>query len=97
MPAGEMEQMSEALKHIGKLRLHQPDLSELQYLTQLNSGASMSSWDFNITGAAFVVSFVIIVVCCWVCACRRFCARSTLALAAASAIIRAPPSSPAQA
>ncbi len=104
MPAGEMEQMSEALKHIGELRLHQPDLSELQYLTQLNnanaasiSGASMSGWAFNIAGAAFIVSFVIIVVCCCFCACKRFCARSTLAPAAASAIIRGPPRSPAQA
>ncbi len=97
MPAGEMEQMSEALNHIGELRLHQPDLSKLQYLTQLNSGTSMSSWAFNIAGAAFIISFFIIVICCCVCACRRFCARSTPAPAAASAIIRAPPSSPAQA
>ncbi len=44
MPAGEMELMSEALKHIGELRLHQLDLADLQYLTQLNSaqGISMS-------------------------------------------------------
>jgi hypothetical protein len=97
MPAGEMEQMSEALKHIGELRLHQPDLSELQYLTQLNSGTSMSSWAFNIAGAAFIILFVIMVVGCCICACRRLCARSTPAPAAASAIIRAPPSSPAQA
>jgi hypothetical protein len=104
MPAGEMEQMSETLKHIGELRLHQPDLSELQYLTRLNnvnaasiSGASMSEWAFNIAGAAFIVSFVIIVVCCCFCACKRLFARSTLAPAAASAIIRAPPRSPAQA
>jgi hypothetical protein len=62
MPAGEMEQMSEALKHIGELRLHQPDLADLQYLMQLNSaqsismsGGSMSSWAFNIAGAAFSV------------------------------------------
>jgi len=104
MPAGEMEQMSEALKHIGDLRLHQPDLSELQYLTQLNnvhsssiSGASMSSWAFNIAGAAFIVSFVIIVGCCCFCACKRLCARSAPAPVAASAILRAPPASPAQA
>ncbi len=68
MPAEEMEQMGEALKHIGELRLHQPDLANLQYLTQLGSahsasfsGASLSSWAFNIAGAAFIVSFVIIV------------------------------------
>jgi len=104
MPAGEMEQMSEALKNIGELRLHQPDLSDLQYLTQLGtahsasiSGASMSSWAFNIAGAAFIVSFVIIIGCCCVCACKRLCARSTPAPTAASAIIRAPPSSPSQA
>jgi hypothetical protein len=104
MPAGEMEQMNEALKNLGDLRLHQPDLSELQYLTQLNnahsysvSGASMSSWAFNIAGAAFIVSFVVIVGCCCFCACKRLCARSTPAPAAASAIIRGPPASPAQA
>jgi hypothetical protein len=104
MPAGEMEQMSEALKNIGELRLHQPDLSDLQYLTQLGtahsasiSGASMSSWAFNIAGAAFIVSFMIILGCCCVCACKRLCARSTPAPAAASAIIRAPPSLPSQA
>ncbi len=34
-PPGEMEQMGEALKHIGELRLHQPNLADLQYLTQL--------------------------------------------------------------
>ena len=71
MPAGEMEQMSEALKHIGELRLHQPDLSELQYLTQLNSGTSMSSWAFNIAGAAFIILFIIMVVGCCICTCRR--------------------------
>jgi hypothetical protein len=40
---------------------------------------------------------VIIVGCCCFCACRRFCARSAPAPAAASAIIRAPPASPSQA
>jgi hypothetical protein len=57
MPAGEMEQMGEALKHIGELQLHQPDLADLQYLTQLGSaqsasisGASLSGWPFNIAG-----------------------------------------------
>jgi hypothetical protein len=104
MPAGEMEQMSEALKHIGELRLHQPDLADLQYLMQLNSaqsasvsGASMSSWAFNIAGAAFIVSFVIIVWCLCVCACRRCCQRSTPAPAAANAILRTPPQTPSQA
>jgi hypothetical protein len=104
MPAGEMEQMSEALKNIGELRLHQPDLSNLQYLTQLGtahsasiSGASISSWAFNIAGAAFIVSFVVILGCCCICACKRFCARLTPAPAAASAIIRALPGSPSQA
>jgi len=78
MPAGEMEQMGEALKHIGELRLHQPDLADLQYLTQLGSahsasisGTSMSSWAFNIAGAAFIVSFIIIIGCC----CQSFPAR----------------------
>jgi len=58
LPAGEMEQMAEALKHIGELRLHHPDLTDLQYLTQLTSahsastmGAYMSGWAFNIAGA----------------------------------------------
>jgi len=104
MPAREMEQMSEALKHIGELRLHQPDLVDLQYLTQLNnaqsasvSGASMSSWAFNIAGAAFIVSFVIIVGCLCVCACRCCCQRSTPAPAAANAILRTLPRTPSQA
>jgi hypothetical protein len=98
MPAGEMEQMGEALKHIGELRLHQPDLADPQYLTQLScahsasiSGASMSSWAFNIAGAAFIVSFVIIIGCCCVCACKRFCRRSLPPPAAANSILRAPP------
>ncbi len=104
MPAGEMEQMNEALKHIGELRLHQPDLANLPYLTQLGnahsasiSGASMSSWAFNIAGAAFIVSFVIIIGCCCVCACKHLCARSSPAPTAASAIIGATPGSPSQA
>jgi hypothetical protein len=40
---------------------------------------------------------VVIVGCCCFCACKRLCARSTPAPAAASAIIRGPPASPAQA
>jgi hypothetical protein len=55
MPAGEREQMGEALKHIVELWLHQPDLADLQYLMQLGnaqsasiSGTSLSSWAFNI-------------------------------------------------
>jgi hypothetical protein len=42
MPAGEMEQMGEALKHIGELQLHQPDLADLQYLAQLGNAQSAS-------------------------------------------------------
>jgi hypothetical protein len=57
----------------------------------------MSSWAFNIAGAAFIVSFVIIVGCCCFCACKRLCARSGPAPVAASAILRTPPASPAQA
>ncbi len=104
MPAGEMEQMGEALKHIGELWLHQPDLADLQYLTQLGnaqrasiSGASMSSWAFNITGAAFIVSFVVIIGCLCICACKHCCRRSMPPPAAASAILRTPPRSPSQA
>jgi hypothetical protein len=104
MPAGEMELMSEALKHIGELRLHQPDLADLHYLAQLNSaqgismsGASMSSWAFNIAGAAFIVSFVVLLGCFCVCTCRHCCHRSTPPPAATSTILRAPPRSPSQA
>jgi hypothetical protein len=101
LPAGEMAQMEEALKHIGELHLHQPDLTDLQYLTQLGSahdasilGASMSSWAFNIAGAAFIVSFVLIMGCLCVCLCKCFCQRSsTPPPAAAAAILRNPPRS----
>jgi hypothetical protein len=96
--------MGEALKHIGELRLHQPDLADLQYLTQLGSahsasisGASLSSWAFNIAGAAFIMSFVVIIGCCCFCACKRFCSRSSLPPAAAAAILRTPPRSQSQA
>jgi hypothetical protein len=34
--------MGEALKHIGELRLHQPDLADLQYLAQLGNAQSAS-------------------------------------------------------
>ncbi len=37
LPAGEYEEMAEVLKDIGELKLHQLDLSDLQYLTQLDS------------------------------------------------------------
>jgi hypothetical protein len=103
LPPGEMEQMGEALKHIGELRLHQPDFADLQYLTQLGSaqsvymsGASLSGWAFNIAGAAFITSFVVIVGCLCFCACRRFCSRSSPPPTAASAILRTPPRTPSQ-
>jgi hypothetical protein len=76
MLPGEMEQMGEALKHIGKLCLHQPDLADLQYLTQLGStqsasitSASLSEWAINIARATFITSFVVIVGCMCFCAC----------------------------
>jgi hypothetical protein len=105
LPAGEMAQMEEALKHIGELRLHQPDPTDLQYLTQLGSahdasvlGASMSSWAFNIAGAAFIVSFVLITVCLCICMCKRICQRSsTPPPAAAAAILWNPPRSASEA
>jgi hypothetical protein len=105
LPAGEMEQMAEALKHIGELRLHHPDLTDLQYLTQLSNahsastmGAYMSGWAFNIAGAAFVISFILITACLCVCLCRRICQRSaTPPPAAAAAILRNPPRSPSEA
>ena len=78
LPAGEMEQMAEALKHIGELRLHHPDLTDLQYLPQLGNahsastlGAYMSGWAFNIAGAAFLISFILITACLCVCMCKR--------------------------
>jgi hypothetical protein len=37
LPGREYEEMAEVLKHIGELKLHQLDLSDLQYLTQLDS------------------------------------------------------------
>jgi hypothetical protein len=75
--------MVEELKHIGELKLHQPDLSDLQYLTQLDSirstsasgsilagsASSMSGLAFNIAGAAFIVSSVMILGCPCFCAC----------------------------
>ncbi len=67
LPAGEMQQMAEALKHIGELRLHHPDLTDLQYLTQLGSAHSTSALGFNIAGAAFIVSFVLIMACLCIC------------------------------
>jgi hypothetical protein len=104
MPAEEMAQMGEALKHIGELRLHQPDLADLQYLTQLGnaheasiSGASMSSWAFYIAGIAFIMLFVVIVRCCCFCACKCLCSSLTPPPTAASDIIRALPRSPSQA
>ncbi len=57
----------------------------------------MSGWAFNIAGAAFIVSFIIIVGCLCVCACKRCCQRSTPAPAAANAILRTPPRTPSQA
>jgi len=98
LPAGEMQQMSEALKHIGELRLHHPDLTDLQYLTQLGSAHSTSALGFNIAGAAFIVSFVLITACLCICLCKRVCQRSvTPPPAAAAAILRNPPSSPSEA
>jgi len=87
LPAGEYEEMAEVLKHIGKLKLHQPDLSDLQYLTQLDSirstsasgsilagsASSMSGLAFNLAGAAFIVSSVVILGCPCFCACRCRC------------------------
>jgi hypothetical protein len=104
LPAGEMAQMSEALKHIGELRLHHPDLTDLQYLMQLGKahsdstlGAYMFGWAFNIAGAAFVISFVLITGCLCVCFCKCFCQRSSAPPpAAASAILRSPPRSPSE-
>jgi len=66
LPAGTYEEMVEELKHIGELKLHQPDLSDLQYLSQLDSirstsasgsilagsASSMSGLAFNVAGAA---------------------------------------------
>jgi hypothetical protein len=105
LPAGEMEQMAEALKHIGELRLHHLDLTDLQYLTQLGNahsastlGASMSSLSFNIAGAAFIISFVLIAACLCICMCKRICRRSSAPPpAAAAAILRNPPQSPSEA
>jgi len=39
LPHGDIEEMVEVLKHIGKLRLHQLDLSDLQYLSWTLSAA----------------------------------------------------------
>ncbi len=79
----EMEQMGEGLKQIGELRLHQPDLADLQYLTQLGMAqtilatrSSTSEWAFNIAGAAFITSFVVILGCLCFCACSSHCLSS---------------------
>ncbi len=42
--------MAEALKHIGELRLHHPDLTDLQYLTQLSNAHSASTLGAYISG-----------------------------------------------
>ncbi len=81
LPAGKYKEMVEEQKHIGELKLHQPDLSDLQYLTQLDSirststsgsilagsTSSMSGLAFNIAGAAFIVSSVMILGCLCFC------------------------------
>ncbi len=77
LPANEYHQMEETLKHVGELWLHQPDLSDLQYLTWLGavqdssiSGSSTSAWAFNFACTAFIVSCVIIMGCLCFCTCR---------------------------
>jgi hypothetical protein len=35
LPAGEVEEMAKTLKHLKEIKLHHPDLSELQYFTWL--------------------------------------------------------------
>jgi hypothetical protein len=52
LPAGEYEEMAEVLKHIAELKLHQPDLSDLQYLTQLDSIRSTSTSGSILAGSA---------------------------------------------
>jgi hypothetical protein len=45
LPANELQEMSEVLKHIGEPKLHQPNLAVLQYLMQLDSVQSSSMTD----------------------------------------------------
>jgi hypothetical protein len=80
LPANEYHQMEETLKNVGDLRLHQPNLSEPEYLTQLGSiqdtsalGSSTSAWAFNFAGSAFVISCVIIAGCLCFCTCQSRC------------------------
>jgi hypothetical protein len=82
LPAVEYQEMSEVLKHIGELKLHQPDMSDLQYLTQLDSirtsstsgsilagtTSSMSCLAFNVAWSAFIISSVVILGCLCFCA-----------------------------
>ncbi len=60
LPADKYHQMEETLKHVGELRLHQPDLSDLQYLTRLGSlqdtsalGSLTSAWAFQLCRVCF--------------------------------------------
>ncbi len=48
LPAGEMEQMAEALKHIGELRLHHPDLTLVPLKSDYFNGGdyrNFRKWD----------------------------------------------------
>jgi hypothetical protein len=47
LPAGEIEEMAETLKHLKELKLHHPDLSELQYFTRLRETQSASGLGFT--------------------------------------------------
>jgi hypothetical protein len=85
LPEGKYQQMQETLKNLGDLWLHQPDLSELQYLTCLGSvqassaaGSSTSAWAFNIARGAFIISGIVILVCLcfWMCQSRCSCCSS---------------------
>jgi hypothetical protein len=90
LPHGEFEEMAGVLNKIGELKLHQPNLADLQYLTQLDSvrsssvtgsilagtASSMSGMAFNVAGAAFIVSVVVIFGCICFCSCRRRCSPS---------------------
>jgi hypothetical protein len=67
LPAGEVEEMAETLKHLKELKLHHPDLSELQYFTRLretqnSSGSGLLQMTNGLTTVGVGLTFVFVIV-----------------------------------
>jgi hypothetical protein len=76
LPAGEVEEMAETLKHLKELKLHYPDLSEFQYFTRLREAQSSSGLGFSQmtnglttvgVGLTFVVVIIVVFTCYYYC------------------------------